>query len=131
VLRSREFVFLVVGGLNTVLGLLLFAVLHTLLGAHVPYLGVLALTYTIGTVIAFTTQRLLVFRVQGQVATDFSRFVLVQLGSVALNAVLLTFIVEVVGLPVVLSQCIALAIVVLVSYYLHLHVSFRRSPEQR
>ena len=96
-----------------------------------PYLAVLAATYTIGTVIAFTTQRLLVFRVQGQVATDFSRFVLVQLGAVGLNAVLLTFIVEVVGLPVVLSQCIALAIVVLVSYYLHLHVSFRRSPGQR
>ena len=130
-MRSREFLFLVVGGLNTLLGLALFAGLHALARDRVPYLVVLLVTYTLGSTIAFTTQRLLVFKVQGQMAIDFSRFVLVQLGSVALNAALLAFIVEVVGLPVVLSQCIALAIVVVVSYYLHLHVSFRRSSGAR
>jgi len=127
--RSREFRFLLVGGFNTVFGLVLFVAFHALLGDQVPYLVVLTASYAVGIVVAFTTQRLFVFQVEGQVAKDLVRFVLVQLTALGTNAVLLTLLVEVVGAPVVLAQVIALGVIVVGTYFGHLFFSFHRHEE--
>jgi putative flippase GtrA len=124
--RRREFAFLVVGGANTVFSLAVFALLHASVGDRAPYLALLLVTYAIGIVVSFVSQRLLVFRVQGRPLGDFLRFVAVQLVAFALNAVLLAAVVEVAGVPVVPAQAVALATVVVVTYYSHLHFTFRR-----
>jgi putative flippase GtrA len=126
VARRREFAFLVVGGANTVFSLAVFATLHATLGDRAPYLVLLVLTYAIGIVVSFVSQRVLVFRVQGRALGDFVRFAAVQVLAFALNALLLAAIVEIVGMPVVPAQAVALATVVVVTYFSHLHFSFRR-----
>jgi putative flippase GtrA len=125
--RRRELMFLTVGGANTAVSLAVFAGFHAVLSGHVHYLVMLMLTYAIGIVVSFTTQRLLVFRVQGSLLADFARFTLVQLLAFVLNALILSVIVEAVGVPVVPAQVIALALVVVATYFSHLHFSFRRS----
>lgn len=126
-LTSREARFLVVGGLNTLIGLAIFATLHLLLGDRVDYLVTLVLTYAVGTVIAFALQRRLVFGAGAAPLTDLARFTLVQVGALALNAVLLHLLVEVAGIWVIAAQVVALGIVVVTSYFSHLLFSFRRS----
>jgi putative flippase GtrA len=123
----REVRFLVVGGLNTILGLILFAAAHVALGDHVPYLLLLGPTYGIGVPIAFTTQRVFVFRAHGgNVLGDFARYTLVQLTSIGLNALLLVLFVEVISAPVLVAQALTLGVIIVVTYFGHLLFSFRR-----
>lgn len=125
-LARREVRFLVVGGGNTVLGLALFAGFHAL----VPhYLAALVLTYAIGIVIAFLTQRLFVFGNAAPAFPAFLRFTAVQLTALALNAAVLTALVEWLDTPVVLAQAIAVVVVAVASYFAHLLFSFRHHQE--
>jgi putative flippase GtrA len=125
----REVRFLVIGGLNTLLGLGLFAAFHALIGDDVPYPLLLVPTYGVSIPIAFAMQRRFVFDAEGgSVLVDLARYTFVQLTSIGLNAVLLFMMVEFASLPVVLAQAITVAIIVVVTYFSHLLFSFRR-PE--
>jgi putative flippase GtrA len=125
-LRRRELAFVLVGGINTVIGLAAFAVLYSLFPDQLHYLGALVLAYAIGTSVAFILHRRFVFRVRGRVLLDLVRFVMVQASSFGLNAALLTGLVEFVHVPVLPAQTIALALTVCASYFGHLLFSFRR-----
>lgn len=125
-LARREARYLLVGGVNTVVGFGLFAGFHALWGGWLPYPLILIPTYAVGISFAFTTQRLLVFRVRGTLGRDYARFALVQSSGMVLNAVLLAVIVELAGVPVVPAQAIALAVVVVLTYLGHLRFSFHR-----
>jgi putative flippase GtrA len=126
VLRRREIAFLIVGGINTAVGLGAFALFEWHFGNAVPYLGNLVLAYAVGTAVAFTLHRRFVFRVRGNVLIDLTRFIGVQASALLLNAAILSALVELVRLQAVLAQALSLAIVVSASYFGHLMVSFRR-----
>jgi putative flippase GtrA len=123
----KEVLFVIVGGLNTLIGFALFLVFHGLIGDRLTYQFTLVPTYAVGTLIAFGTQRWMVFRVRGQVLGDLARFTGVQACALALNAVVLTLLTETLDLPVVLGQAVSLAVVVIASYFAHLLFTFRRS----
>lgn len=125
--RRREFMFLVVGGINTLVGLAAFAVLYQLWGSTLHYLGALVLAYAVGIVIGFTLQRRLVFKVKGNVLVDLVRYTGVQAVALALNSALLPLVVEGLGMPVLPGQVISLALVVIASYFGHTFFSFRRT----
>lgn len=125
-LRRREVAFLIVGGINTAVGLGAFALFEWWLGDVVPYLAALVLAYAVGIAVAFVLHRRFVFRVRGNVLVDLVRFTGVQAGAFFLNAVILTVLVEVAGMQTVVAQVPSLAIVATASYFGHLLVSFRR-----
>lgn len=126
-IQRREFAFLVVGGINLVIAIVLFAALLHTVGAYVHYMVVLALTYVLSISSAFYLQRRFVFKVRHQWITDFVRFCLVQSVGAGLNAVLLPLLVEVAHVPVLPAQVVALGLVALYSYFGHLFFSFRRT----
>ena len=115
-----------VGGFNTVVGLVAFAVFERWLGGTIHYLGALVLAYAVGICFGFVLHRRFVFRVAGGWLVDLIRFIGVQAVALALNASILPLMVEVVGLPVLPAQVLTLAIVVVSSYFGHALVSFRR-----
>ena len=126
-LKRREVVFLVVGGINTAVGLLVFALLYWLLGDVLHYMGALVLAYVFGTCTAFFLHRRYTFQVEeGSVLVDFVRFSMVQGLALALNAVFLPVLVESLGIPVLPAQVLSLGLVVICSYFAHLTFSFRR-----
>lgn len=124
--RRQEIRFLIVGGLNTALSTLTFIVTFALFGDTVHYMGALLASYAVGISTGFVMHRRLVFDVRGRVVRDFARFVSVHLAGFAANAALLPILVEFVGLPVVLAQITATAMVTVGSYFGHLLFSFRR-----
>lgn len=125
-LRRQEVVYLVVGGVNTLVALVLYAVLWTLFGDQLHYLGALIVTYAVAIVVGFTLQRRFVFKVSGSGVLDFARYTLVQLVALGLNGIVLTLLVRVAGAPVIPSQALSLVLVVVSTYLAHRYFSFRR-----
>jgi putative flippase GtrA len=127
IIGDQRVAFLIVGGFNTLDGFALFLLFHHLLGdGFVRYMTTLVLAQVVAMTVAFFLHRRFVFRVRGNLLVDALRFVLVNLGMFGLNAVLLPFLVEVVGLDVVPAQVLATVAVVVVSYLGHSLFSFRR-----
>lgn len=126
-LGRREIRFLLVGGTNTLIGLAAYAVLYTLWGRQIHYLGALVLAYAVGISIGFWLQRRLVFRVTGSVLLDFARYTGVQAIMLSVNAVLLPLLVEKAGVPALPAQVVAQGVMVVVTYLCHSLFSFRRA----
>lgn len=132
---DQRFLFLVIGGVNTVVGLSWFLVLH-LTWPSMNYLATLMGSYALGTLSAFALHRRFVFRVTGNVVVDFLRFCLVTSGGLGLNALLLLGLVELARLAVLPAQFVATAMTVVLTYFAHASFSFRRGaahehPEER
>ena len=123
--------FLIVGGINTLIGLGWFVLFYRLLGSVIGYMGTLVLTHICAVLCAFVLHRRFVFRVRGGVWLDLARFELVNLGALAANAVVLPILVEWGGIPVIPAQVVATFISVVTTYIGHRAFSFRRKPHPR
>lgn len=128
VVRRQEIAFAVVGGFNTVLGIALTVFWLAVFGDRIAAAAAPAAAYAISIVVAFVLHRTLVFRVRGHVVRDFCAFVAVNSGGLLLNMVLLQAAVSVLGLPSIPSAVVVMALVAVVSFFGHRHVSFRRKP---
>jgi putative flippase GtrA len=99
--------FVLVGALNTAVGLGLFALINALIGHRTHYLVAVVIAQFLGVQFAFMTQRLIVFRARGgRLLHELLRFWLVYAGGIAANLVVLPLLVEVAGLPVFPAQVI-------------------------
>jgi putative flippase GtrA len=119
--------FLIVGGINTLVGLGCFAVAHHFWGHAIGYMGSLFVAYAVAILCAFVLHRRFVFRVQGHVLKDLARFTVVNLSVLGINAVLLPLLVEVFGVPVLPAQAVATLVSVCLSFFAHRSFSFRRT----
>ena len=125
VVRDQRVAFLVVGGINTVVGLLAFAAFLVLLGQQ-RYLTVLVCAHVVSVLIAFVLYRFVVFRVKGHLLADLWRFETVYLSALAVNLVLLPLLVELAHLPVLLAQALIVVVTSVMSWLGHKNYSFRR-----
>ena len=126
--RDQRVAFLIVGGMNTVIGAVWFVLFLWLLprGA-VGYLSALLGSNTAAVLSAFVLYRRFVFRVTGHVLRDLARFELVNLSTLSVNFAALPLLVEVFGWPVLLSQLIITGATVVYTWFAHRGFSFRRS----
>lgn len=122
--------FLVIGGANTVFSTALFIVFDLWFGARVPSVVPLLLAWAISVVCVFFLHRRFTFRVRGHVLRDLGRFVLVNSGTVAVNAVLLAIVSDWLGWPRIPWQLAITAVMVVASFVGHKYFSFRRSAAE-
>jgi len=120
--------FLVVGGINTVVGYALFAVLQITAGHVIGYLGSLYGSYLLAVTLAFVLHRRFTFRVEGtgNRLVDFLRFASVYVVSLAANTLVLPLLVELAHLDPLVAQAISVVVTTVVSYFGHKYFSFRR-----
>jgi len=125
--------FLIVGGINTVVGYALFVAFELTLGGYIGYLGSLYASYVLATGLAFVLHRRFTFRVNGtgNVLLDFLRFASVYVVSLAINTVALPILIELAGMNSLAAQAIIVVVTTLVSYFGHKLFSFRRAAEPR
>ncbi len=126
VVRDQRVAFLIVGGVNTVVGFAWFVLFHRLVGGAVGYMGTLVCAHVAAVLCAFVLHRRFVFRVHGHLWLDLARFEVVNLGTLGVNAALLPLFVELGHLPVVPAQAAATAMTVVLSFVGHRFFSFRR-----
>jgi putative flippase GtrA len=130
-IKDQRVAFVIVGAVNTGVGLVWFVLFHALIGGVVGYMGTLVFAHVFAVLSAFFLHRRFVFKVRGHLGLDLLRFEIVNLGALAANAALLPLFVEVVGLEVLPAQFLATAITVVGSYLGHNLFSFRRKhPRQ-
>jgi putative flippase GtrA len=120
--------FLLIGGVNTVLGYGIFVLFDVTIGKYVGYLGSLYLSYVIATSIAFILHRRFTFRVvgTGNTVIDLLRFSSVYIVSLAINTIALPVLVEAAGLAPIAAQAIIVVLTTVLSYFGHKFFSFRR-----
>lgn len=130
--RRQEVAYALVGGFNTLMGMVLtvvwLTVLESAVSENVAAALSVALAYSVSMVIAFVLHRTLVFRVRGHLWRDFVAFVGVNLVGMVLNMILLQLSVSVLHAPAKPAAVIVMGLVAVVSYFGHRHISFRRTP---
>jgi putative flippase GtrA len=126
VIRDQRVAFLIVGGINTVVGYVTFVGFQLTVGQWWGYLATLACAHVVSVLIAFVLYRFMVFRVRGHVLRDLWRFETVYLSALALNFVLLPVLVEIAHLNVYLAQGLIMFVTSAMSWVGHKNYSFRR-----
>jgi putative flippase GtrA len=135
-LRDQRVQYLIVGGLNTLVGFGLFVGFDLTVGRYfdtvantvVGSLVTLVLAHILGVLFAFTLYRRFVFKVTGHVLRDLARFESVYLVALGINAVVLPLLVQL-GVNRILAQALITITTTVISYLGHRFFSFRRSPE--
>lgn len=127
-LNDERVRFLIVGGVNTVVGYLLFALLNAVLGWQ--YLVALVVSYVFATLIAFLLHRRYTFRVHrsGNILVDLIRFEAVYAVLLAFNTVALWLLVDIGRVPPLLAQAIVVVVSTVLSFVGNKLFSFRRRP---
>jgi putative flippase GtrA len=134
--HDQRMAFLVVGGINTIVGFGIFIVCSMSVGRFVDHrvgrvagsLVTVGISHVLAVLFAFVMHRRFVFRVHGHVLRDLVRFWSVYLTALGINAVTLPVLVEL-GMSRILAQAIIVASTTLLSYFGHRHFSFRRGAE--
>jgi len=130
VVQDQRVAFLVIGGVNTLVGFASFAGFLVTVGRLWAkpwgYLAALACAHVVSVLIAFVLYRFVVFRVRGHVLADLWRFETVYLLALAVNFVLLPALVEIVRLPVLAAQALIMLVTSVMSWVGHKNYSFRR-----
>jgi len=132
--RDQRVAFLVVGGINTVVGFGIFVacsetvghVVDRRFGTVAGSLVTVSLSHVLSVLFAFVMHRRLVFRVRGHMLRDLVRFESVYLITFGINAVGLTALVEL-GVHRIPAQAIVFLPTLLLNYLGHRYFSFRRS----
>ena len=138
IIRDQRVAFLIVGGINTVVGFALFVGFDLALGPTVDRLTgevigsliILACAHVLGTLFAFVMHRRFVFRVHGHVMRDLLRFESVYLVALGVNALVLPLLVHV-GMERILAQALITLATTAISYVGHRYFSFRRPATEK
>ncbi|MFC4123480.1 GtrA family protein [Nocardia rhizosphaerae] len=126
IVKRQELAFAIVGGFNTLLGMVLVVFWLGILGDGRPGLAVVA-AYAMSTVVAFVLHRTLVFRVRGRVLRDFVAFCGVNVGGMVLNVALVELAVTGLGFPAAPASVSVMGLVAVLSFFGHRYISFRRA----
>ncbi|HEU0044473.1 GtrA family protein [Sphingomonas sp.] len=131
-MSDRPLRFLVVGGINTVVGIATFPALQWAFPPLVRhYMAALLIAQAVSLLFAYTTQKLLVFRTRGGGLAEFAKFCSFYLGIYALNWAALPLLVEVVGLKPWVAQVGFVVATVIGSWFFHSRLTFRSAPTSR
>ncbi len=124
--RDQRIAFLLVGGINTVVGYGWFVLFEFTVGRFWGYLASLAFSHVFSVLCAFVLYRTFVFRVKGHVLRDLGRFELVYLVSITINFIVLPILVQIGHMQPLLAQALIIVVTTLISYFGHRAFSFRR-----
>jgi putative flippase GtrA len=135
--RDQRVAFLIVGGINTVVGFSIFVACSETVGHNIDRrfgevagtLVTVGISHVLSVLFAFVMHRRFVFHVRGHVLRDLARFESVYLTALGINAVALPVLVEL-GLNRVLAGAIIMVCTTLLSWFGHRHFSFRRSAAE-
>ncbi len=127
--RSRHLRYLAIGAWNTLAGYAIFAGLYLALSSYLGYMIIAAISHLLAVTQSFATQRWIVFRSSGHWLGEYLRFNITHLGSLAIGLTLLPLMVEVFNTPPLIAQAIVTALIVVASYFVHQHFTFRKAKD--
>jgi len=117
--------FLLVGALNTAVGLSVFPLLFFLITPEeFQYLYILIISHLICISFSFVTIKLLVFQTSGNYMSEIRKFILFHILNFLMNLVMLPLLVEVAGMHPVWAQTLFTSAIIMTSYFWHSRITF-------
>ena len=123
---SDKIRFLLVGGFNASVSYVIFSLICLTAGEEF-YQASLACSWIVSSVISFTTQRCLVFNVEGNLFKQYFKCCTTWVFSYIINATLLEIFVQKLDLNVYLAQIVATLACAVFTYILFKTFAFRKS----
>ena len=123
--HQTKFRFLLVGALNTVVGLAVYPALYffvTPLRSH--YLTILSISQVLCVTFSFLTTKFMVFRTSGNYLREFGKFGTFHLSIFIINLAALPVLVEFAGMNPVWAQMLFTILVISSSYFWHSNITF-------
>ncbi|MFT4234128.1 MAG: GtrA family protein [Microbacterium sp.] len=135
-IKDRRIAFLLVGGINTLIGFCWFIPItfffeHTWPNAGWTVFAIVLCAQFVSSISGFVLYRRFVFRVTGDLWLDFGRFQLVNLGPALLNLLVVPPLKLWLGWPTLLAQLVFTIVYAVYSWFGHSRFSFRRKKEQQ
>jgi putative flippase GtrA len=123
---NSQFVrYLLVGGWNTVFGMAVYAGLYGWLGGRVHYLALLVPANILAVTNAYVCYKLFVFKTRGNILREYGRCYVVYGGIMLAAAVLMYVLVDGLGMPPTVANCLSVVLTTVVSYLAHRGFSFK------
>lgn len=117
--------FLIAGVFNTLSGICVFAVLNYSLGEYFHYIAILVFSNFLSVILAYLNLKFFVFKTTGNYTIEFIRCYLSYLKLLLLNMFLLWGLVDLLRLNVLLSQCLILGFLSVISFFMHKLFTFK------
>lgn len=130
-INTLEARYVIVGGYNTAVGLLLYLFFFGVLGERFHYMLLLTANYILGTLNGYLAYKLLVFRTSSNYMAEYVRFNAVHLAGMAVNYAALPILVEMAGLRPFVAQGLIILALIVASFVLHKRFTFKRREATR
>ena len=118
--------FLLVGFLNTIVGLVIFTALYFVLNNQISYVIILLITQAFAVMFSHSTQRIWVWKSSESYVPEFVRFSASYVAIGLVNLLLLRIAVESMMYPVLSSQFAIGTVLTLVNYFVQKHWIFKK-----
>lgn len=117
--------FLMVGALNTAVGLAVYPALYFLAAPlELHYLTILVISQVVCVTFSFLTNKFLVFRTSGNYLQESGKFLTFHLSFFLVNLAALPALVELVGMSPVWAQTLFAVLVIATSYFWYSRITF-------
>lgn len=127
IFQRKETKFIVVGGLNTAIGLIVYPILYfALIPLGFGYIGILAISQVICTTFSFSMHKTYVFRAKGNIFFEYIRFIWFHAFYLGINFIALPVVVEWAGINPVIGQTVFTVVVAISSYFWHNKITFSK-----
>jgi putative flippase GtrA len=124
--------FLLVGALNTVVGLTIFPALYFLvIPLQIHYLLILVISQTICVSFSFMTSKLLVFRTSGNYLRESAKFITFHLILFLLNLAVLPALIQFANMHPIWAQMLFTILVIVSSFFWHSNITFSSSDAEQ
>ncbi|MDG2171215.1 MAG: GtrA family protein [Gammaproteobacteria bacterium] len=125
--KSRIARFGFFGAINTVIGFITYPAIYFFFSNNFSYIEVLYISFIISTHFAFLTTKYYVFKSPGSIHKEYIKFMIFHLLILGVNLIFLPIFVEIFLIHPSISQIIFSVILMLLSYFWHLKITFKDS----
>ena len=125
--NSTSVRFLIAGGWNTAFGYASLALLCYLFSPKVQYLFLIVISTIFNITNAYLCHKFFVFKTKGNYVEEYLRYYVVYSVPIGLGFVVFPMCIEVLKMNFYVTQAILTVVTVIISYFGHLHVSFREN----
>jgi putative flippase GtrA len=126
--QSKKMRFLIAGGVNTLVGLSVYPLLYlSLEPLDFDYLKILIISQLICITFSFVTNKYFVFKTQGNIHAEYTKFFVFHVFYFLLNLICLPVLVEVLEMNPIIAQTLFSVFIIVTSYFWHNFVTFKPS----
>jgi len=128
--HEKKVRFLIVGGVNTMVGLSVYPILFILLKPiGFGYMEVLFLAQVICITFSFISNKYFVFKTKGNIKKEYVKFFMFYGFYLALNVICLPVMVEMIKITPIIAQTLFSIAIIVSSYFWHNFITFKQPKE--